>query len=498
MAQRPAFSRRSFIQGLAAGVVVGGVAVGAPLGILQRPEPVYWKPPEKWDMEADVVVVGFGVAGSAAAVEAADKGASVIVLDKSSTPGGNGVMSGGNIGVINSSIQKEKNLVSNPADWYKSVQALMKATHWEPPFPDRDMKYIENAGRDIGDWLAGLGVEYESVAATTLRTKGGGAGLVSALQKAAKNKGVRVETEMKAVQLVARPDTNMVLGVVAERAGQRVFIKTRRAVVLTTGGFAANKELLKYYSTTGYHSVPITSAVSSGDGILMALALGAAIVNTYHISGFPAIAKINARYRYRGISAIFVNEKGYRFCNEGDHFDILNEEIFLQPGSHAWLVTDSEQVKKSTGKGISTTFSDDLSQEVAQGIVIKADTLEALADAIKVNKQNFIKTVTTWNEWAAKDKRDLEFGRTDSPAFTFSPIKTPPFYAVELVPSVSETNGGVLADAESRVISVTGKPIPRLYAAGDVAAEGLVSHLGESIFFGRVAGRNAASEQPWT
>ncbi|MEM3111360.1 MAG: FAD-dependent oxidoreductase [Candidatus Caldarchaeum sp.] len=129
MAQRPAFSRRSFIQGLAAGVVVGGVAVGAPLGILQRPEPVYWKPPEKWDMEADVVVVGFGVAGSAAAVEAADKGASVIVLDKSSTPGGNGVMSGGNIGVINSSIQKEKNLVSNPADWYKSVQALMKATH---------------------------------------------------------------------------------------------------------------------------------------------------------------------------------------------------------------------------------------------------------------------------------------------------------------------------------------------------------------------------------
>lgn len=80
-------------------------------------------------MEADVVVVGFGVAGSAAAVEAADKGASVIVLDKSSTPGGNGVMSGGNIGVINSSIQKEKNLVSNPADWYKSVQALMKATH---------------------------------------------------------------------------------------------------------------------------------------------------------------------------------------------------------------------------------------------------------------------------------------------------------------------------------------------------------------------------------
>ncbi|MEM4189023.1 MAG: hypothetical protein QW544_00725 [Candidatus Caldarchaeum sp.] len=94
----------------------------------------------------------------------------------------------------------------------------------------------------------------------------------------------------------------------------------------------------------------------------------------------------------------------------------MNEEIFLQPGSHAWLVTDSEQVKKSTGKGISTTFSDDLSQEVAQGIVIKADTLEALADVIKVNKTNFIKTVMTWNEWAAKDKKDPDFGRTDSPA----------------------------------------------------------------------------------
>ncbi|MEM4189021.1 MAG: FAD-dependent oxidoreductase [Candidatus Caldarchaeum sp.] len=111
MSKQSGVSRRSFIQGLAAGVVVGGVAVGTPLGILQIPEPVYWKPPEKWDMEADVVIVGFGVAGSAAAVEAADKGASVIVVDKSSTPGGNGVMSGGNLGVINSSIQREKNFV---------------------------------------------------------------------------------------------------------------------------------------------------------------------------------------------------------------------------------------------------------------------------------------------------------------------------------------------------------------------------------------------------
>ncbi|MEM4189022.1 MAG: FAD-binding protein [Candidatus Caldarchaeum sp.] len=171
----------------------------------------------------------------------------------------------------------------------------MKATHWEPPFPDRDMKYVESCGRDVGDWLSGLGVEYDSVSATSLRTKGGGAALVSALQKAAKNKGVKVETELKVVQLVARPDTNMVLGVVGERGGERVFIKARRAVVITTGGFAANKELLKHYSPTGYHAVPITSAVSTGDGVVMALALGAAIVNTYHISGFPAIAKINSR-----------------------------------------------------------------------------------------------------------------------------------------------------------------------------------------------------------
>ncbi|MEM0481553.1 MAG: FAD-dependent oxidoreductase [Nitrososphaerota archaeon] len=498
MSQKPVFSRRSFLQGLAAGVVVGGAAVGASWGVFQQMQPVYWKPPERWDLESDVVVVGFGVAGSAAAIEAAANGASVIVIDKSSTPGGNGVMSGGNMGVVNSSIQREKNMQTDPAQWYKSVQALMKATHWEPPFPDRDMKYVEKVGVDVGDWLPTLGVEYDLVTPTLLRTKGGGSALVSALQKAAKDKGVRVETELKVVQLVARPDTTMVMGVVGERNGSRVFVKARRAVVLTTGSFSANKDLLKHLSPVGYHAVPITSAVSTGDGLLMAQALGAAIINTYHISGFPAIAKINSRYRYRGISAIFVNEKGYRFVNEGAHFDILNEEIFYQPGSHAWLVTDSEQVKKSTGKGISTAFSEDLSKEVTQGVVIKADSLEALAEAIKVNKANFLKTVEAWNEWANKDKKDPDFGRADSPDFTFSPIQTPPFYAVELVPSISETNGGLLADAESRVINANGKPIPRLYAAGDVVAEGLISHLGESIFFGRVAGRNAAREQPWT
>jgi len=491
------FSRRSFLQGVATGVVVGGIAVGAPLSLVPR-EPVYWKMPEKWGLEADVVVVGFGVAGSAAAVAAAGDGASVIVLDKAPTPGGNGTMSGGNISLINSSVQRQNNMTMDPGAWLNSVKRVMEETHWAQPVSERETKYVENAAREVGDWLLELGLEYDSVTATTLHVKGGGPALVSGLQKAAQNKGVRVETETRAVQLVARPDNNMVLGVVAERNGSRIFVKARKGVVLTTGGFAASKELLKNFSPLGYHAVPITASVSTGDGLIMAQALGAAISTMYHVSGFPAIAKLNQRYRYRGISAIFVNEKGLRFVNEGDNFDILNEAIFHQPNSHAWLITDAEQVAKSTGKGISTAFSDDLSREVAQGIVVKAETLEELADSIKVNKANFLETVRTWNKWAEGEKKDPEYGRTDSPAFTFSPIMKPPFYAVELVPSISETNGGLVADAESRVLSVNGKPIPHLYAAGDLVVEGILSHLGEAIYFGKIAGRNAARETTWT
>lgn len=499
MSQSQTLSRRAFLQGLAAGVVVGGVGVGGVLTAVRMGEPVYWKMPERWDLEAEVVVVGFGVAGASAAIEAAENKVSVLVLDKSPTPGGNSVMSGGNIGIINSSIQVERNMSMEPATWSRSVVRVMKETHWEQVFPtERDMKYIENCGKEVGDWLRGFGIDYEFVIPTLLRTKGGGPGLVSALQKAAREKGARVETEFKVVQLVARPDNNAVLGVVGEKGGSRLFVKAKRAVVLATGPFAANKEMLKLYSPIGHQALPVTAAISTGEGLLMSQALGAAVANLHHISGFPAIPKVNVRFRPQGISAIFVNEKGYRFVNEAEHFEVLNHSIFYQPGHHAWLITDSEQLKKSTGKGISTALSEDLAREVEQGVAYKAPSLAALAEVIKVNKDNLLRTVSTWNEWAKTTKRDPDFGRADSPTFTFSPIESPPFYTVELVPSISGTNGGVLADGESRVLNVQGKPIPRLYAAGDVVAGGMISHLGESIFFGRVAGRNASREQPWS
>lgn len=236
---KPVFSRRAFLQGLAAGVVVGGAAVGGSLTLLRR-EPVYWRMPERWDIEADVVIAGFGVAGAAAAAEAAGGGASVIVFDKSPTPGGNGAMSGGNISLVNSSIQREKGLAVDPDTWLSSVRPVMEKTFWEPSFPERETKYVANAGKEVGDWLFELGLEYDSVASTTLRVKGGGPALVSALQKTARSRGVRVETEAKVVlvQLVARPDNIMVLGAIAERNGSRLFVKARKAVILTTGGFA--------------------------------------------------------------------------------------------------------------------------------------------------------------------------------------------------------------------------------------------------------------------
>lgn len=480
-------------------MAIGGVGVGGALTVMRVAEPIYWKMPERWDLEADVVVAGFGVAGASAAIEAAENKVSVMVLDKSPTPGGNSVMSGGNMGVINSSVQRERGLLMEPAAWGRSVVRVMKETHWEQIFPtERDMKYIENSGKEVGDWLRNFGIEYEFVIPTLLRNKGGGPALVSALQKAARERGVRVETEFKVIQLVARPDTNAVLGVVGEKGGSRLFVKARRGVVLSTGPFSANKEMLKLYSPIGYRALPITAAISTGEGLIMAQALGAAVANLHHISGFPAIPKVNARFRPQGISAIFVNEKGYRFVNEAEHFEILNDKIFYQPGHHAWLVTDSEQLKKSTGKGISTTLSEDLTREVEQGVVYRAPSLEALADAIKIDRSSFLRTVRTWNEWAKATKVDPDFGRVDSPTFTFSPIESPPFYAVELVPSISGTNGGLLADGESRVLSVHGKPIPRLYAAGDIVAGGMISHLGEAIFFGRIAGRNVSKEQPWS
>ncbi|MFQ5870718.1 MAG: FAD-dependent oxidoreductase [Candidatus Geothermarchaeales archaeon] len=491
--------RRDFLKGVAAGAAVGIVGGGlAGYSVAPTPE-VYWKLPYKWDLEADVVVLGFGAAGAAAAIEAASKDASVIVLDKAATPGGTTLMSGASMHVWNSEVQEAKGMHVDVQEEVRLEQEALKRSHWEQPYPQRIFRFVTTSGQEVGDWLEELGMTFASVSPSSLRGEGGGAGLTSLLRDVAESKGIAVQTETEAVQLVARPDSKMVLGVVAEAGGAELFVKALRGVVNACGGFSASKEMLKLSSPVGYAAIPMTAETSTGDGIRLAQALGAAL-SGMHIAGAPpAVLEAGSRMQYYGrrISAIFVNERGNRFCDEGGPSREINEAVFLQLGSHAWLITDSTQVAESKGSGIHSSFSDDLSNEVSAGMVMAAESIEDLAEAIEVDPENLRTTVETWNSWAKTEKKDRGYGRVDKPTFTFSTIEGPIFYAVELVPCINETLGGLVADAESRVIDAEGIPVPRLYAAGDVVREGAVSTIGEALFFGKLAGRNAASESPW-
>jgi succinate dehydrogenase/fumarate reductase flavoprotein subunit len=493
-------NRRRFLKGAALGVVVGAVGSSVPLTALTGRQEIYWKIPERWDRETDVAVLGFGAAGASAAIEAASNRANVLVLDKAATPGATTFMSGGNFVALNARIQREKGLDQDVQAYYNHVKEEMERVHWAQLFPEeRDMKYIARSGEELADWLELMGVSFSRVTGTSLAVEGGGPKLMGLLQKAAAEKGAVIESETAATQLIARPDSGTVLGVVGTQNGTKLFIKARRGVVITTGGFSVNKEMLKQHNPVGYASVPTTAETNTGDGIAMVQALGGATSAMHVASGPPAILQAGSRMQYFGMrtSSIYVNERGNRFCDESGPAEEQNDLIFGQTGSHAWLLTDSAQLAKSKGRGIHSSFSDDLEREVSLGKV-KKGTLDSLATQLLVGRENLLVTINRWNEWAKNGKQDRDFGRPDSPTFSFVALEGPTYYGVEIVPGISETLGGVIANGDSAVIDVEGKLIPKLYAAGDVVAEGLISTLGEAMFFGKMAGRKAAEEAPWS
>jgi succinate dehydrogenase/fumarate reductase flavoprotein subunit len=531
-------NRRDFIKGA---VVGAGAVATMGLGSVVNAE-AKTIVPKKWNKEADVVVLGYGGAGACAAIEAHNAGAKVLILEKMKQGGGNTRVSGG--GIL---------CPTNTEDAYTYITGLYK-------FSNSDMDeelvrfYAKESVKNV-EWIKTLkegtdlmiygGAGYRKVpgakSMNKYQVKGAGKGLQGSSQNLWQVFAYAVEEKRKIPVMLETPAQRLVtnssgevIGVIAESKGKEIAIRAKRSVVLTTGGYEYNTKDLQN-CVKGYPIYALGCPGNTGDGIRMAQKVGAGL---WHMNGVSCPLGIKTPDFEAAFAAIIgtsrhilVDKHGNRFVDEKsvethagllavDHFDTHALEY---PRIPCYVIFDETARKAGPitalpGMGYAGQqykWSKENSAEVQKGWILKGDTLAELAGKIKtMNNGALEKTVAKWNEDMAKGTdtvfhRPIRSGDPSSPAYKelatalwSAPIDVPPFYAIELYPALLNTQGGPRRNTNAQVLDAFGKPIPRLYSAGELGSMwGIIyqgaGNIGECIVVGRVAGKNAAAEKPW-
>jgi flavocytochrome c len=505
-------TRRDLLKGTGGAVALGGiVATGLSLGMKRAGAA---QSPDKWDRETDVIIVGFGGTGAAAAIEAHDAGAKVLILEKAPMAGGNTAISGGIIYAAGTAVQKAAGVKDSPDNMYNYWMAVNKDL-LDPEL----LRLLSEKSAGAIEWLKDQGVEitpetlyhsgleeqYESIAEPAKRghcAKGKGRGIMSALERSVKERKIDVLYRTSAERLIADPSGN-VIGVTVKGRGGQIHIKAKRGVVLSSGGFTRNKEMVNSYFPLQLSAVPVTAPGLTGDGIMMAEKIGSPIVDTGTLELPPSLPALeivpgekanmlSSGYFLYKYPAIFINDKGRRFCNETDYYQIVSPQILTQKS--AFIIFD-QNVRNKAGGNIGYGFSDDLSREIKEGWLKQASSIGELAKALTLESSTVEKTVSEFNK-KAREGKDPDFGRKKA----MEPIETPPFYGGNLTVTVVESFGGLRIDSKAQVLDVYNEPIPGLYAGGATAAS-MRAYAGSGAFlvmgfvFGRIAGKNAAKNK---
>jgi hypothetical protein len=488
---------------------------------------------ERWSDTADVVIAGYGLAGACAAIEAhdLDPGADILILEKmpAQYAGGNSRVSGQSL-LISKNIEALKTYqramsVPNPipeemlAAWAERMVAL------EP--------YIQARAAEAGaHYLHGTGfsdraavLEFpelgarEAVAhtATILPIPSGVWLAFEACVR--KRPRIRIRFESPLVDLVQDPDSLEVHGVVVSAAGGRECIRARRGVVMATGGFENNLDMQRnYFGLAEAH--PLGTPGNTGDGLKILQKAGA---DMWHLRNQGQSGGIWPGFRFPGHPTVFLRQLFFqsfswldvarddrRFCNETDEWQLTHykqkfhgEWIDLphhRVGRMHMVFDENTRLHNRLITGVMTwnavvhryEWSDDNAAEVEKGWITRADSIEALAVAIDRDPATLADTVRRYNASCASGHDD-EFGRNPQ---TLQPIARGPFYAIEVVPAIVCTGGGARRNIESEVLDHGGRPIPRLYEAGELGSmfSNLYqngSYLTEAMISGRAAGSNA-------
>lgn len=490
------------------------------------------------NLEADVCIIGAGGAGMISAITAADAGKTVVLLESQDMVGGNSVRATGGMNAAhtkwqaenpfeegsgvektlqtaaekysdNETITKLANTVkeqyaayqANPEGYFDSVELMELDTMVGGKGinnPELVKVLAEQSGPAI-DYLEKLGMTIHNVGAF------GGASVKRIHRPVDENnKVIAVGAYMIPIlekNLKERDKIQLLTGVTADKIsedggkvsgvhgvakdGSQITVKAK-AVIVATGGFAANKEMVEKYqpSLKGYMSTNASGAL--GQGITMAEAIGADTVDMDQIQIHPTVTVKDAHLiteGLRGDGAILVNQEGKRFTDEVGTRDAVSKAEIAQTGSEVYLVLDNKMVEKSAV----------IQGYIKSGYTVTGEDYKSLGKAMGVPEEEFEKTMNSWNEAVAK-KEDAEFGRT---SFAEA-LDTAPFYAIKVTPAVHHTMGGLKINTVTEVLDKDGKAIPGLFAAGEVTGgvHGANRLGGNAVcdftVFGKIAGESAS------
>jgi succinate dehydrogenase/fumarate reductase flavoprotein subunit len=513
-------SRRQFIKAAAIGsAAVAGAGVLASCGPTQAATSNL---PAKWDKEVDVVIVGFGGAGAVAAITAYDAKAKVLILEKA--PQG---QEGGNTRVSGNM-------------WFSPTPADQAVTYFNAlsgPFtapPAMVQVWAEEMGK-VNDFVTAIGGEVGELnifnpefpelagsecaktyaAPTSMQSK-----LWKVLKSAVDDRQIEVLYGTPAKQLVQNPDTKEILGVMADQSGTTIAIKAKKAVIMTCGGFENNQQMIRDYLhlETGY---PKGTPYNTGDGVEMAIAVGADLWHMDNMAG-PDFNFKAPDFDYAFGYTISPSPKSWMMVS-ADNKRFIDAKAGTRHGKvllHGQWVPNPvpmpvhmifDEKVRTNGPlyynqpmfcwySILETYkwSQDNMTEISKGWIAQANSIQELAQKINRDPAALDATVSEYNQACAAGA-DPMYGTT---AENLVAIDTPPYYAMEMFPTFTNTQGGARRNEKAQVLDTQGSPIPRLYSAGEFGS--IYGNLyngggnnGESLAFGQVAARNAVAETAW-
>lgn len=478
----------------------------------------YMEPPDEWDETADVIVIGGGFAGLAAAERAASAGASTILIERMPFVGGNSIINGGVYAAYTSDRDYLYDELDLPRDSFE--QHVEDTIAGGDDLPRREL--VEQMVAGSPHWLNTLmenGLEVRDTISRpgghtgyrTYTTKNqSGSDIVVLQQEMAEDAGVdiRVDTNMTYI-FREKPMEGRVVGIEVETEDGPMTLGADNAVVLTTGGFAGDEEMRQRHLEWVDADVPTTNhAGNAGDGLQLAQVVGANTIHMSHIQLYPFAEPDTgtldpaAVVPFSGPSfgIVYVDAEGRRFVDEGERRDVVSMAS-MDTGMFPTFSIFSDDMYQAF------TSAEDLERFIDDGRVLVADTLEELADEINavayqdeyidMDGDVLAETIATHNEYIEQGE-DPDFGRTIDEGITL-PMKEGPYYAIPQWPSSHHTMGGVEITPQAEVLDIYGNPIEGFFAAGEVTG-GLhgTNRLGSNALpdagvFGLIAGQMAAT-----
>lgn len=470
----------------------------------------------------DAVVIGAGIAGLSAALEAARAGGRVVVIDQSTVGGGHAILSNGAVCIVNTPLQVAQKIEDNAElaeqDFLKRGEDTQSA--WAT-------RYVRDSKEQIYDWFTGLGVRFEflvkppgnSVPRLHL-AKGKGWGLIGPLlQECLRHPSIQFLWATRAEALILKNGSVQGVRTKDLRSGKTAAIRAK-SVIVATGGFGSNLPMvLKHWPADQPRPKRLllgAAHTATGSGHEMTSRAGGTLERMDHqwsyVLGLPdprdaTGARGLAAFNFSGI---WVNQQGQRFTQEFGDPKISLASLLRQPGGSYWTVFDE---KGKSGFTVTLAGWDNF-QDVAkiaydtEGVTLRANSVAELATKMGVPARTLRQTLDRFNELTIEgvDSDFQAFGPKTSPKP--KPIDSPPYYATRFFPITRKSMGGIRVDTQCRVLTSAGEPIPNLFAIGEVtgfagingraALEG--TFLGPGAFMGRIAGRavveNASTDAP--